>query len=77
MQASKFADAAKGFILKQDAEICRKVGMSQVSDKAWAAIAACLPWGLPSKPRVDDGRVIPGILDVLKVGCRWRDCPTS
>ena len=34
-----------------------------------------LPRGLPGKPRVDDRRVISGILHVLKVGCRWRDVP--
>ena len=27
------------------------------------------------KPRVDDRRVISGIIHVLKVGCRWQDCP--
>jgi hypothetical protein len=32
-----------------------------------------LPRGQPGKPRVDDRRVISGILHVLKVGCRWRD----
>jgi transposase len=34
-----------------------------------------LPHGKPGKPRVDDRRVISGILHVLKVGCRWRDVP--
>jgi len=29
----------------------------------------------PGKPRVDDRRVISGILQVLKTGCRWRDVP--
>jgi transposase len=27
------------------------------------------------KDRVDDRRVISGILHVLKSGCRWKDCP--
>ncbi len=44
-----------------------------LSDKAWAAIEPHLPRGLPGKPRVDDRRVISGILPVLKTGCRWRD----
>ncbi len=44
-----------------------------LSDAAWAAIEPHLPRGLPGKPRVDDRRVISGILHVLKVGCRWRD----
>jgi hypothetical protein len=27
------------------------------------------------RERVDDRRVISGIVQVLKSGCRWRDCP--
>jgi transposase len=46
-----------------------------LSDDAWAMIEPHLPRGLPGKPRVDDRRVISGILHVLKVGCRWRDVP--
>ncbi|KQO70625.1 transposase [Methylobacterium sp. Leaf88] len=48
-----------------------------LSDEAWAAIEPHLPRGLPGKPRVDDRRVISGILHVLKVGGRWRDCPAE
>jgi len=48
-----------------------------LSDDAWAAIAPHLPQGKPGKPRVDDRRVISGILHVLKTGCRWRDCPAK
>ncbi len=46
-----------------------------LSDEAWAAIEPHLPRGKPGKPRVDDRRVISGILHVLKTGCRWRDVP--
>lgn len=46
-----------------------------LSDEAWAAIEPCLPHGQPGKPRVDDRRVISGILHVLKTGCRWCDLP--
>jgi transposase len=46
-----------------------------LSDEAWALIDPHLPRGKPGKPRVDDRRVISGILHVLKVGCRWRDVP--
>ena len=48
-----------------------------LSDAAWAAIDAHLPHGRPGKPRVDDRRVISGILHVLKTGCRWRDVPAA
>jgi transposase len=43
-----------------------------LSDEAWAALDPHLPHGKPGKPRVDDRRVISGI---LHVGCRWRDVP--
>src|SRR5215207_8806369 len=46
-----------------------------LSDGAWAGIKPPLPRGKPGKPRVDDRRVISGILHVLKVGGRWRDVP--
>jgi transposase len=45
------------------------------SDEAWAAIDPHLPPGKPDKPRVDDRRVISGVLHILKTGCRWRDVP--
>ena len=45
-----------------------------LSDDAWAEIERHLPRGKPGKPRVDDRRVISGILYVFKTGCRWRDC---
>jgi transposase len=34
-----------------------------------------LPTDIRGKDRVDDRRVISGILHVLKSGCRWCDCP--
>jgi transposase len=46
-----------------------------LSDEAWEALDPHLPHGKPGKPRVDDRRVISGILFVLKTGCRWRDVP--
>ncbi len=46
-----------------------------LSDRAWASLEPHLPRGKPGKPRVDDRRVISGILHVLKTGCRWRDVP--
>ena len=46
-----------------------------LSDEAWAAIEPHLPRNQPGARRVDDRRVISGIVHVLKVGCRWCDCP--
>ena len=48
-----------------------------LSDEAWARIEPHLPHGQPGKPRVDDRRVISGILHVLKIGCRWQDTPSA
>lgn len=46
-----------------------------LSHDAWAAIEPYLPRNQPGARRVDDRRVISGILYVLKSGCRWVDCP--
>ena len=46
-----------------------------LSDDAWAAIEPHLPKNQPGARRVDDRRVISGIIHVLKSGCRWKDCP--
>lgn len=48
-----------------------------LSDRQWAAIEPLLPKNQPGARRVDDRRVISGIIHVLKSGCRWRDCPTG
>lgn len=48
-----------------------------LSDAAWAAIEPHLPKNQPGARRVDDRSVISGILHVLKVGCRWCDCPAD
>nr|GLK21534.1 transposase [Microbacterium terregens] len=48
-----------------------------LSDEAWAAIEPHLPKNQPGTRRVDGRRVISGILHVLKVGCRWCDCPAD
>jgi len=46
-----------------------------LSDEQWARIATHLPTDVRGKDRVDDRRVISGIIHVLKTGCRWCDCP--
>jgi putative transposase len=48
-----------------------------LNDRQWAAIEPVLPRNQPGARRVDDRRVISGIVHVLKVGCRWQDCPAS
>jgi transposase len=46
-----------------------------LSEEQWRAIVPLLPYNQPGARRVDDRRVLSGIIHVLKVGCRWRDCP--
>lgn len=46
-----------------------------LSDNAWAALEPHLPKNQPGARRVDDRRVISGILHILKTGGRWRDVP--
>ena len=48
-----------------------------LDDEAWAAIEPHLPKNQPGARRVDDRRVISGILHVQKTGCRWQDCPAE
>jgi transposase len=53
--------------------------MSQLfwlNDRQWKKIKPLLPhYGSP--PRVDDRRVISGIIHMLRCGARWRDCPAE
>ena len=45
-----------------------------LTDEQWAKIEPLLPhYGGPE--RVDDRRVISGIVHVLRTGMPWRDCP--
>lgn len=46
-----------------------------LSDEQWAVIEPHMPKNQPGARRVDDGTVISSIIHVLKVGCRWCDCP--
>jgi len=48
-----------------------------LTDEQFATIAPPLPTNTRGKPRVDDRRVISGIIYVLKSGERWVDAPAS
>jgi transposase len=50
-------------------------GSEWLSNEARAVIEPHLPKGRLGAHRVDDRRVISGILHVLRSGCRWRDYP--
>ena len=44
------------------------------SDAQWARIKPLLPTDVRGKKRVDDRRVLSGIVHALKSGGRWTDC---
>jgi transposase len=46
-----------------------------LDERQFARLARHLPTDTRGKPRVDDRRVISGIVHVLKSGCRWIDAP--
>ena len=46
-----------------------------LSDSQWAAIEPHIPKVYRGKRRVDDRRVISGIVHRLREGCRWRALP--
>jgi transposase len=46
-----------------------------LSDRQWERLASLLPNKPRGVPRVDDRRVISGIVHVLRSGCRWSDAP--
>lgn len=48
-----------------------------LSDEEWARIEPHLPMNQPGARRVDDRRVISGIVQMLKCGGRWQDCPVE
>jgi transposase len=51
--------------------------LTWLSDAEWARIEPLLPRGRKGAHRVDDRRVISGIVHMLKIGARWRDCPAE
>ncbi|WP_416354668.1 transposase [Brevundimonas sp.] len=48
-----------------------------LSDAQWAVIEPHIPKVYTGKRRVDDRRVISGIVHRLREGCRWRALPTA
>ena len=49
--------------------------LTWLSDQEWSRIEPLLPRGRRGARRVDDRRVISGIVHMLRSGARWRDCP--
>jgi transposase len=53
----------------------RKRQLYWLSDPEWKRLEPLLPRGRRGAHRVDDRRVISGIMHMLRSGARWRDCP--
>ena len=52
-------------------------GLYWLSEAEWSRIEPLLPRGRRGARRVDDRRVISGIMHMLRSGSRWRDCPAA
>jgi transposase len=48
-----------------------------LSDEQWVVVGRFMPVNQPGARRVDDRRIVPGIVHVFKSGCRWRDRPAA
>jgi transposase len=48
-----------------------------LSDEAWAVFAPHQPQNQPGARRVDDRRVVSGIVHMRRSGVRWRDGPAA
>ena len=55
--------------------MARKSEIYWLSDAEWQAIQPHLPQRQRGARRVDDRRVISGIMHMLRSGGRWKDCP--
>jgi transposase len=62
-------------LLRNVEAMMAKRQLTWLSDEEWAKIEPLLPHGRKGARRVDDRRVISGIVHMLKIGARWRDCP--
>ena len=48
-----------------------------LSDEQWSVVGRFMPTNQPGARRVDDRRVVSGILHMLRTGGRWRDVPSA
>lgn len=56
--------------------MARKQEVYWLLNAEWEAIQPHLPNGRRGARRVDDRRVISGVMHMLRSGRRWKDCPT-
>jgi transposase len=48
-----------------------------LSDGEWSRLEPLMPRGRRGAHRIDDRRVVSGIVYMLRSGARWRDCPAA
>ena len=54
------------------------MGFQELTDEPWAFLAPLRPpRAKTGRPRVEDRKVLHGILDGRVTSCRWRDMPRS
>lgn len=46
-----------------------------LNDRQWENVEPLLPKNVQGKRRIDDRRVISGIIHVMRSGCRWSETP--
>jgi transposase len=56
-------------------EVLMRKQLFWLCDADWGRLEPLLPCGRRGAHRVDDRRVISGIMHMLRSGARWRDCP--
>jgi transposase len=56
-------------------EALMKKQLYLLTNAEWKRIEPLMPRGRRGAHRVDDRRVISGIMHMLRSGARWRDCP--
>jgi transposase len=45
------------------------------NDEQWAKVEPLIPMNRPGQKPRNNRRILSGIIHVLKIGCRWQDCP--
>ena len=62
-------------VLRSDLEVWTAKQVYWLSEAEWKRIEPLLPRGRKAAHRVDDRRMISGIMHMLRSGARCRDCP--
>ncbi|HAE46554.1 MAG TPA: hypothetical protein DCK97_03960 [Tistrella mobilis] len=65
-------------IWRQDSTATKTTSqLFRLSDEQWVQLGPHLPENQPDTRRVDDRRVLPVIIHLLRIGCRWCNYPAE